>query len=162
MTPQEASEELKEEFELFKNCIHKADWENPDEELRKIIEANTMAIEILGQQPSEERIVEWKKDFKEYVNLLTMPRDDYNGIMEYIDELPSVTPKAEWIPVSERLPEHKGDYLVTFKLLFTYPVEVCYFDGQAWDKGQYDAVLAWMPLPEPYKAEARRERCKRY
>lgn len=100
MTPQEASEELKEEFEIFKNCIKKADWENPDEELKKIIEANTMAIEILRQQPSEERIVEWKKDFKEYVNLLTMPRDDYNGIMEYIDELPSVTPKqrvGKWV-----------------------------------------------------------------
>ena len=62
--------------------------------------------------------------------------------------------QTRWIPVSERLPEHKGDYLVTFKLLFTYPVEVCYFDGQAWDKGQYDAVLAWMPLPKPYKGES--------
>lgn len=58
----------------------------------------------------------------------------------------------KWIPVTERMPEHKGDYLVTFKLLFTYPVEVCYFDGQVWDKGQYDAVLAWMHLPEPYQA----------
>lgn len=74
-----------------------------------------------------------------------------DDIREAINDLPSVTPKTEWIPVRERLPEHKGDYLVTFKLLFTYPVGVCYFDGQAWDKGQYDAVLAWMPLPEPYK-----------
>lgn len=33
-------------------------------------------------------IDEWKKDFKEYVNCLSLPRDDYNGIMEYIDEVP--------------------------------------------------------------------------
>ena len=47
MTPQEASEELKEEFEIFKNSIDPADWKNPNEELKKIIEANTMAIKAL-------------------------------------------------------------------------------------------------------------------
>lgn len=39
-------------------------------------------------------IDEWKNDFKGYVNALNIPRDDYNGIMEYIDELPSAEP--EW------------------------------------------------------------------
>lgn len=49
MTREEASEELKQEFEIFKNSINPTDWENPNEELRKIIEANTMAIEVLEQ-----------------------------------------------------------------------------------------------------------------
>ena len=31
-------------------------------------------------------IEEWAKDFKSYVNELNMPRDDYKGIMIYIDE----------------------------------------------------------------------------
>ena len=31
-------------------------------------------------------IEEWEKDFKEFISELQMPRDDYNGIMEYIDE----------------------------------------------------------------------------
>ena len=31
-------------------------------------------------------IEEWAKDFKSYVNALDMPRDDYKGIMEYIDD----------------------------------------------------------------------------
>lgn len=31
-------------------------------------------------------IEEWAKDFKSYVNELDMPRDDYKGIMEYIDD----------------------------------------------------------------------------
>ena len=31
-------------------------------------------------------INEWAKDFKSYVNALDMPRDDYKGIMEYIDD----------------------------------------------------------------------------
>ena len=46
------------------------------------------------QYPCEGCIIEWKKDFKEYVNSLSIPRDDYKGIMEYIDELP-VTPQPK-------------------------------------------------------------------
>ena len=38
-------------------------------------------------------IDEWKNDFKEYVNALDISRDDYKGIMAYIDELPSVQPE---------------------------------------------------------------------
>lgn len=38
-------------------------------------------------------IDEWKNDFKGYVNSINIPRDDYNGIMEYIDELPSAEPE---------------------------------------------------------------------
>lgn len=35
----------------------------------------------------------WKEDFKGFVNSLHMPRDDYKGIMEYIDEVPSAQPE---------------------------------------------------------------------
>ena len=28
----------------------------------------------------------WEKDFKSFISSLQMPRDDYRGIMEYIDE----------------------------------------------------------------------------
>ena len=42
-------------------------------------------------------IDEWKNDFKGYVNALDIPRDDYNGIMAYIDEVPSAQPDGEYI-----------------------------------------------------------------
>ena len=32
---------------------------------------------------------EWKNDFKGFINELSIPKDDYNGIMEYIDEVPN-------------------------------------------------------------------------
>ncbi len=35
-------------------------------------------------------ISEWKKDFVDYLNLLNIPRDDYKGIISYIDEIPTV------------------------------------------------------------------------
>lgn len=42
------------------------------------------------------KIDEWKTDFKAFVNSLDMPRDDYNGIMEYIDEV-QYGISLEWI-----------------------------------------------------------------
>ena len=31
-------------------------------------------------------VSEWKEDFKSFINELQIPRDDYKGIMAYIDE----------------------------------------------------------------------------
>ena len=44
-------------------------------------------------------LIEWKEDFKDFVEGLDILRDDYKGIMVYIDEVPSAEPrkKGEWI-----------------------------------------------------------------
>ena len=39
-----------------------------------------------------ESISKWKKEFREYVDSLDIARDDWKGIIEYIDELPSIQP----------------------------------------------------------------------
>lgn len=81
---------------------------------------------------------------------------------EVIERLKS----TNWIPVSERLPEEDGRYLVTFK----YGIKVCmvgygsckrtvlgYPIGHGWyslEEAQYyaeDSIIAWMPLPEHYE-----------
>lgn len=58
-------------------------------------------------QQEHKSLVEWKEDFKGFVECLDMPRDDYNGIMAYIDEVPSAEPrkKGKWI----KIPEFCGD-----------------------------------------------------
>jgi len=85
--------------------------------------------------------------------------------------------EPKWIPVSERLPEKHGDYLITIENgdvfncyfnpdycydgydngAFTYTQE--YFDHENMgslgaEEFVFDGVVAWMPLPEPYKAES--------
>ena len=40
-------------------------------------------------------IEEWGKDFKEFIDELWMPRDDYKGIMEYIDEIDISSPQED-------------------------------------------------------------------
>lgn len=61
-----------------------------------------------------------------------------------------------WIPVTERLPEEEGQYLVCCN--GNYPIEVGGFyideDGERYfccDWNDPDDIEAWMPLPEPYK-----------
>ena len=63
-----------------------------------------------------------------------------------IEKLPAVQPEPKWIPCSERLPEERGFYLTTTK------DKAVYCDH--WNEDNFDRtemVIAWMPLPEPYK-----------
>lgn len=62
-----------------------------------------------------------------------------------------------WIPVWERLPEYSGFYLVCLDDDYITSVEYATDksgnqDWELWaDSGE---VIAWMPLPEPYRPEA--------
>ena len=68
-----------------------------------------------------------------------------------------------WIPVSERLPEKNGKYLayiINKKDTNLQYIMTCeYYEGDLWnwfpdDDCASDNVVAWMPLPEPYKTES--------
>ena len=92
-------------------------------------------------------------------------KDLYNGM----DELPSVTPQEpRWIPVSERLPDDSGEYLVSvtdkededYKQVgvawFAHPKDYDIQDGE-WRELMIDEiVVAWMPLPKP-NSEVKKE-----
>lgn len=77
-------------------------------------------------------------------------------IKKHLLSLPSA--EAEWIPCSERLPEARRSVIISTK---EWTGEGCYWETTEhhviwkcyrWNATYWDdEVIAWMPLPEPYK-----------
>lgn len=74
-------------------------------------------------------------------------------VMFFTEHLPSVNPQEpKWIPVSERLPEKEGLYLVSVKNDHQRRYsKTCYFSKKNWFARQ--DIIAWMPLPKPYEPQ---------
>ena len=108
--------------------------------------------------------------------IFTEPRNDMDkttidackGAIELLEQ-------TKWIPVSERLPKEDGEYLLFGKVveddtedIFIGMYDACaekfgywedYYDSKTLgflDSGliEYNKVIAWMPLPEPYNVES--------
>lgn len=110
---------------------------------------------------------DWMQDIVNRYKLVTA-RDFLEMIEQLQEDLEHDEKENGWIPVSKRLPEEDGRYLVTFKngikvcmvgygsckrTVLAYPI------GHGWyslEEAQYyaeDSIIAWMPLPEPYKED---------
>lgn len=79
--------------------------------------------------------------------------------VEFIKEIPSAQPEQRWIPVSERLPEENSDILVTYVEKDEKRIVPVNYGCGTWFDCLFDkvlnqvGVLAWMPLPEPWRGE---------
>ena len=73
-----------------------------------------------------------------------------NGLLDHMHYV-----NQKWIPVSERLPNRHQRVLCYFKYKPDSPdiiSENTYIGGGMW-MSESDNVVAWTPLPEPYKGE---------
>lgn len=100
------------------------------------------------------------KEFSDFVresnNSDFAPTPTWNDAVSLVGSMPSAERHGRWIPVTERLPEDEGQYLVSCDT--DYGVEVGRFyideDGERYfgcDWNDPDDINAWMPLPKPYK-----------
>ena len=71
---------------------------------------------------------------------------------DYTDIAIQALEQTRWIPVSEE-PKEQGSYITTIKYGDKYAVGQRYYHGKyvGWEDS---CVIAWMPLPQPYKAES--------
>ena len=87
--------------------------------------------------------------------------------IDVIEAMPSAEPERKWIPVTEALPKNAEFVLLTIRRLDKSYSQIPFisvgyvsWNQNAWwcaHDGDCDAhnveVLAWMPLPEPYRGE---------
>ena len=131
---------------------------------------------FMGAQTMREKLIELLSQVQYQGNAVHGYSDKYIQNGELADHLiANGVTVQKWIPVTERLPENKGDYLVTKQLFGDSYVRVVSFakDGRKvsrydfhnrWKNVWYeydreygyitiDSVTHWMPLPEPPKGE---------
>ena len=73
-----------------------------------------------------------------------------------VDDAPTIEPEPHWILRRERLPEYSGRYLVSVLDGIDRRTTVAPYHPQrrTWTltgRMAYWKVIAWMPLPEPYR-----------
>lgn len=133
--------------------------------------------EVYTDMPTVNSLLGCNKELAKRIKSLPSAKTDMS---EYCDRLWKIAyergkaeSKAEWIPCSERLPEERGEYLVSYHTNFIgecmdimrygkplMPADEsdkqrnCFYDTS------YDGfdcvcheVTAWMPLPEPYRED---------
>ena len=108
------------------------------------------------------RLAEWLSELKVYKERMPSYEAGYNdakrgialsGEYERVYERGKADAQTgRWIPVSERLPSENGCYLVSTTGTNNDIIDIAYYTKEIWHKAS--RIKAWMPLPEPYRAES--------
>ena len=150
MTREEAINEINKVFEpAFANYIITALTEGATVSDKEPTTKNDLGVDCISRKAVLD--ITWQDpSYADPLNVLTEVRDK-------VRELPSVIPqKPRWIPVAERLPNKSGRYLVNYSS--GYVSMARYYESVSkWGSTTTERIVAWMPLPEQYKAESEGE-----
>ena len=95
---------------------------------------------------TEQEAIEWFKNCAFYRN----EREPFMMAIQALEQ-------TQWIPVSERLPEESGEYLVTTDGRYNGEIDIAYFTATEEKFHKAGKIFAWKPLPEPYREEGEEE-----
>ena len=98
---------------------------------------------------TNEQAINELKAMKEHIE----PYMSIVGTTAYDMGIQTLESQQEWIPCGERLPEECKEVLITYHIPTSrYRVGIDSVQSGYWLNHSY--VEAWMPLPQPYKAES--------
>ena len=94
-----------------------------------------------------------RKSYDEILDFYSDGHTVADSVEDIINMVPSTQPETHWILCSERNPDETGVYLVTVAsnnnkvntVLFNYSKDY------GWTVGGCFTIVAWMPMPAPYK-----------
>lgn len=98
---------------------------------------------------------------------------EHRQLAEWLKELKRLREQMSWTPTSEQPPKENGNYLAFYRSgdgtadLEFMMVDHCNAGGgwlhEVRGKKLYKEVVAWMPLPKPYKAKTKEcKNCEHY
>lgn len=125
-----------------------------------------------------DRLIQLKNEVENTGNGAYFSKNNISKIVELLfTDLEQDEKENGWIPVSERLPEDERECLVTLEKVYGTPEKLYgiasylkFDDAGYWNENKYGylewdkysdghggtkmyKVIAWMPLPEPYKED---------
>ena len=105
------------------------------EEKQKAIDALKISAPVMAVTQEE---------FNDYIHIL-------NQVMDWLEQEP------KWIPVSEKLPEKNVEILATTEWGAVTIAEMYsandWFIHEGTTNAEADEIVAWMPLPKPFKPQ---------
>lgn len=101
-----------------------------------------------------EEAIAHAKEMSENQYICEECQKEHRQLADWLEELKSLREKSKWIPCSERLPENAMNVIAQFS---DGTVTELRYAGNGIFEGIYEystrVIIAWMPLPEPYKGE---------
>lgn len=114
-----------------------------------------------------EEAIAHAKEISENQYICEECQKEHRQLADWLEELKALREKSRWIPCSERMPENDVEVLVWFEYfrygVYNRPYQtigISYVHRGIWsgivngESGWRNLrIIAWMPLPEPYKGE---------
>ena len=148
MTANEYLKSIQDNFDGIEKNLKEIEEPSDMLSAEEIAKAFDVAFRALEQELCEDAVSKQA--------VLDLLENTNNGwIINEVNQLPSIQPvTGKWIPVSERLPKVEQYALITVH----NQTKMCWYQNGVFVDGEQNAytkeneeLVAWMPLPEPYK-----------